>query len=185
MDKGDLHMPITYDGQARVFTLSGGDVSYVLHVDGFGHLMNLYWGARVPDGSVTPELRNYPGGASFDMQTNHLPWEIPTRGRGWYGTPAVAAVNAMGDDVVDLTYVSHVLYPGKRPLAGLPATYVEEDGEAGTLEIALRDELTGLRVTAVYSIYETSGAITRSLRLENGGGAPLTIRGLMAASVPL
>ena len=117
-------MAIGYASDTRTFYLSGGDVSYVLHVDAQGGLMNLYWGERIADGSLRPALENYPDNASFDLQANHLPWELPTRGSGWYGTPAVSAVNAAGDDVVALRYVSHEIYAGKRPLPGLPATYV-------------------------------------------------------------
>jgi alpha-galactosidase len=178
-------MSIVYNGDMKTFCLSGGDVSYVLHVDGDGHLMNLYWGKRVPDGAVVPALENYPGGASFDLPASHLPWEIPTRGRGWYGTPAVGAVNAAGDDVVDLTYVSHEIMPGKKKLEGLPATYVEDDGEADTLEITLKDALTGLVVKACYAVYAASGAITRSMILENSGAEAIDVTGLMAASAPL
>ncbi len=43
-------MPVAYVNQ--VFTLSGGDVSYVLHVTEEGRLMNLYWGRRVADQAV-------------------------------------------------------------------------------------------------------------------------------------
>ena len=64
-------MPIVY--RNRVFTLSGGDVSYVLHVTEDGKLMNLYWGKRVPDHAVQPELSDYPGFASFDLPAGWLP----------------------------------------------------------------------------------------------------------------
>ena len=34
-------MSIFYDANQRTFTLSGGDVSYVLHIDDCGRVMNL------------------------------------------------------------------------------------------------------------------------------------------------
>ena len=178
-------MSIRYHSDSQTFYLSGGDVSYVLYVDENGTLLNLYWGKRVPDGSVSFEPDAYPEGASFDLAANRLPYELPVRGSGWYGTPAVSAINAHGDDIVVLKYLGHRVYAGKHPLDGLPATYVEQDDEASSLEIDLADPLTGLRVTAVYSIYEQTGALTRSLRLANGGANALTLNGAMAASVPL
>ena len=105
-------MSINYLASDKTFYLSGGSVSYVMHVDENGYLMNLYWGERLADGAVKPALENYPEGASFDRPALHLPWELPVRGSGWYGTPAVSAVNAAGDDVVVLRYG---LY-GKLPL---------------------------------------------------------------------
>lgn len=178
-------MSIQYFAKDRTFYLSGGDVSYVMHVTPEGNLMHLYWGKRVTDGAIIPRIDCYPEGASFDKPAQHQPWEIPTHIGGWYGQAAVGAVNEMGDDLTELKVVSHEIYPGKRELTGLPATYVEKDGEAESLEILLQDALTGLSVTAVYSVYAETGVITRSLRLTNEGKADLQITGLLAASVPL
>ena len=175
-------MPIVY--RNRVFTLSGGDVSYVLHVTEDGKLMNLYWGKRVPDHAVQPELSDYPGFASFDLPAGWLPSELPTLGQGWYGTPALDVLNAQGDHVVDLRVTGHRIFPGKKGLPGLPAVCAEEDGEACSLEIDLTDPLTGLAVTLQYAVFEESGAVTRSMRLVNAGQDPLSLRGALAASVP-
>lgn len=178
-------MSVVFDKANRCFYLSGGKTSYVLHINEAGQLLNLYWGSRIADASIVPDLSGYPGFASFDLPEYLLPHELPVRGSGWYGTPAVAVRNAQGNDVVVLRYVSHEIYPGKRGIDGLPATYTEDDAEAVSLEILLEDPLTKLRVTAVYSVFEESGAITRSLRAENGGDTPVYLEGLMSASVPL
>ena len=141
-----------------IYTLSGGDVSYVLYVTEEKQLLNLYWGKRLPEGALEPELSDWPGFASFDLPTYHLPWEVPVLGQGWYGEPAVDVVNAQGDHVMDLRFVDARILPGKQPLRGLPATYVEEDSEATTLEMDLKDTLTGLQVTLRYAVYEKTGA---------------------------
>ncbi len=44
-------MSIQYFAKDRTFYLSGGDVSYVMHVTPEGNLMHLYWGKRVTDGA--------------------------------------------------------------------------------------------------------------------------------------
>ena len=178
-------MSIFYDENQKSFYLGAGKASYVLHVDEDGRLLNQHWGARVPDGAIQPDLSHYPTLASFDPRTNALPWELPTRGSGWYGEPAVAATNAKGDDMVQLTYVSHAIYMGKNRLPGLPATFARREGDAETLEIELMDRLTGLRVTAVYGVFERTGAITRSLRLKNESGEDKQINGVLSASAPV
>ena len=178
-------MSIAYDSGKKTFTLTGGNVSYVLHIDENGRLMNLYWGEKVPAGSIAFYPEYYPDGASFDLPIYHRPHELPTRGRGWYGVPAVGAVNAQGNDVVDLTYVSHEIFAGKKPLQGLPATYVEDETEADTLVITMKDVLTGLAAHVSYTVFSASGAITRSIRLENTGDSPLYITNLLSASVPV
>ena len=176
-------MPVVYRNQ--VFTLSGGDVSYVLYVTDDGKLLNLYWGRRVPDHAVQPELSDYPGFHSFDLPAAWLPSELPTLGQGWYGKPAVDVLNAQGDHVVDLRVTGHRIYPGKKGLEGLPAVYTEEDGEACSLEIDLADSLTGLAVTLQYAVYEETGAVARSMRVTNAGQDPVSLRSALAASVPL
>lgn len=178
-------MSIFYDENQKSFYLGAGKASYVLHVDEDGRLLNQHWGVRVPDGAIQPDLSHYPTLASFDPRTNALPWELPTRGSGWYGEPAVAATNAKGDDMVQLTYVSHAIYMGKNRLPGLPATFARREGDAETLEIELMDRLTGLRVTAVYGVFERTGAITRSLRLKNESGEDMQINGVLSASAPV
>ena len=178
-------MSIFYDENQKSFYLGAGKASYVLHVDEDGRLLNQHWGARVPNGALSPDFSHYPTLASFDPRTNALPWELPTRGSGWYGEPAVAATNAKGDDMVQLTYVSHAIYMGKNRLPGLPATFARREGDAETLEVELMDRLTGLRVTAVYGVFERTGAITRSLRLKNESGEDMQINGVLSASAPV
>ena len=176
-------MPVAYSDQT--FTLSGGDTSCVLHITEEGKLLNLYWGKRVPDNAVQPQLTDYPGFASFDLQAAVLPEELPTLGQGWYGTPAVDIVNAQGDHVADLRVTGHRIFSGKKKLEGLPAVYTEEDAEAQSLEIDLEDRLTGLNVTLRYAVLEESGAITRSMLVSNRGREAVSLRGALAASVPL
>jgi len=139
----------------------------------------------VPDGAISCDLSDYPGFASFDLPVYEEPAEVPTLGSGWYGTPAVDVVNAQGDHVTDLRFAGYRMMPGKQPLKGLPATYVEKEEEAASLEIFLRDPLTDLEAAVLYTIYNDSGALTRSIRLRNSGTEPLTLRGVMSASVPL
>ena len=49
-------MSIQYFAKDRTFYLSGGDVSYVMHVTPEGNLMHLYWGKRVTDGAIIPRI---------------------------------------------------------------------------------------------------------------------------------
>lgn len=178
-------MPIQYHADSRVFYLWGGTTSYVLHINNDGLLMNLHWGKSIPVGTIHPDYSMYPSDGSFDTQMNYLPHEIPTQGTGWYGTPAVAIRNVQGNDVVELHYVSHEIYSGKKPLNGLPSTYVERADEAESLEILLCDPVTNVYITVVYSVYAQSGVVTRSMRIVNSGAEPVMLTKAMAVSVPL
>lgn len=178
-------MSIGYDSEKRLFHLKGSSFSYVLYVDDDGRLLNLYWGALLPDADLRYLLKSVWDGASFDLRESRLPEELPTRGGGYYGLPAVCAVNAAGDDFGLLRYESHEIRPGKQVPAGLPGVYCENESEADTLVITLRDPLTGLTVQAVYGVLSRFDALTRSLILTNCGASSLTLTHMMSAGTPL
>ena len=178
-------MPVEFCSESRTWTLSGGDTSYVLHRDDEDRLLHLYWGPRLSAGAVRFDPEDYLSFASFDLPVSVLPLELPVCGSGWLGAPAVGVRDANGDEVADLRVVSAEILPGKPALPGLPATYAEKDGEADSLSVLLEDRVSGLRVTALYSVFAASGAVTRSLRLENAGKSPLSVTSLLSASVPL
>jgi hypothetical protein len=46
-----------------------------------------------------------------------------------------------GSRITNFTYVSHCIFEGKRSIEPLPATYVEEEKEASTIEITLHDDV--------------------------------------------
>lgn len=178
-------MPITWSNTNHTWNLSGGNVSYVLHVNAARQLMGVYWGKRVHDQAITFVPEDYPGFASFDLPVGWLPHEVPTLGTGWYGTPAIDVVNPQGDHVVSLQVKDSTIFSGKKTIEGLPATYVEEEDEATSLEITVEDPAIGLQGVLTYTIFEQTGALARSMRIINTGSEPLVIRGAQSASVPL
>ncbi len=178
-------MPVEFNPSARTWTLSGGNTSYVLHRDEEDRLLNLYWGQRIPADALRFDPADYRSFAAFDLPVSVLPLELPVCGSGWYGTPAVGIRDEHGDEVVSLQVRSAESFPGKPALSGLPATYTEKDEEAESLAVLLTDAVSGLKVSALYTVFAESGVVTRSLTLENGGSAPLTITSLLSASVPL
>ena len=177
-------MSVWFDSDNRTVYLCSKKTSYVLFRDGENRLLNLYWGRAVPPGSLCYNPADYCPVASFDLPLSLIPHEIPVCGRGWNGFPSVALRNSAGDDVVDLRVTEWEAVPGKPALPGLPATYVEKEEEADTLIVRLRDPDTGIRVTAAFSVFADTGAVTRSLTVENDSSAPVVLTGLLSASVP-
>jgi alpha-galactosidase len=109
---------------------------------------------------------------------------------GEYVGPALGEVShalvveaADGATALHPTYVTHRISAGKPSLDGLPATYVESDDEAETLEVDLRDVPSGIEATLRYSIFRDHPVVVRSARIRNGGPAPVTIRCAMSASI--
>ena len=65
--------------------------------------------------------------------TDSLPVEYPCYGSADLRTPAFHAEYETGSAITKLEYAGYEIFKGKKPLKGLPATYVEADDEADTL----------------------------------------------------
>ncbi|MGI6201678.1 MAG: alpha-galactosidase [Christensenellales bacterium] len=178
-------MAICYDAANRLFHLTGGNTSYVIGIDEHGQALNLYWGGKLADPDVWYMWEGTPEGASFDRPANRLPMEYPTGAVGDMRIPACRVMGPYGDVVTQFTYQGHDIVAGKPGLEGLPATYTEEDNEAQTLILHLKDELTGVALELNYSIYADSGMIARSAKLTNASDAPVQLIEAASASVDL
>ena len=126
-----------------------------------GALGHLHFGAALaPDRSrcrpVEPD-----GFAGFSNRVGDpVALEYPTTGSGDYRIPALTVEHADGSTVLDLAYVEHRIVPGKpgtTRTAACPATYVEDDAEADTLEIVLVDGPSAAsRSSSRYTIFARS-----------------------------
>ncbi len=142
-----------------------------------GQLGQLYFGKRIHDKknfTYLRELAERPM-SSCVFTTNKvytmasIKQEYPVYGNGDYRHPAVEVLQENGSRISEFLYESHEVVAGKPLLPGLPALYVENNEEAETLIITLRDALTGIRVELLYSIYANTGLLARSVRFVNEG----------------
>ena len=98
------------------------------------------------------------------------------RGRRLPG-PGAVVETADGATVLDLAYVGHRIVPGKPALdGGLPATYVEADAEADTLEIDARRRAERDRGHALHTIFARPAGHRRSMRIRTPARAAATVR---------
>ena len=105
---------------------------------------------------------NYEGNSEFSLE--HIKQEYPTFGNGDMRYPAYEIERPNGSRIVEFAYESHRIYPGKPKLPGLPATYVENEQEADTLEITLNEPYIHVKMHLIYTIYRERPVITRSVR---------------------
>lgn len=177
-------MAILFDEATRQFRLHTDASSYIIRLLDGKYLLHAYWGARVRayKTDVYARFCGAPEEAFTlqEMPTDRLPQEFPAFGHGDSRMPAVHILQVNGSRVSDLTYRAHRITKGKPPLEGLPATFSDE---CETLEIDLADDVSGVRVTLMYSVFEAYNAIARSAVVTNAGAADVRIEKLDSACV--
>lgn len=186
-------MPIIFHSQSREFHLYNHAFSYVIHILPNGMPANLYCGKHLRDRddfsfllqSRIRSLAVYSPDDACRYAQQYTCMEYPVFGTGDFRYPACDVRQPDGSRVLALAYERHSIYAGKPKLSGLPATYVEADSEADTLELSLLDAQIGLRCVLVYSIFRDYAAIARSVRFENAGGGELVLERALSLSLDL
>ena len=117
----------------------------------------------------------YEAGTDKTFSLDTLPQEYTAYGNGDYRINGLETEQADGSDTANLKYDSYEISKGKYSLKGLPAMFVKED-EAETLEIVLKDHASGLHAHLLYGVFPQLDVITRAVRLENTGTAPVTVK---------
>jgi alpha-galactosidase len=176
---------IDWTQETREFHLRNDWLSYVVGVHENGALGQLYLGPALARGRsyrhlVPDEFRGF-----SNRLGDPVPLEYPTAGTGDYRIPAIAVEHSDGSTVLELGYVGHRIVRGKPAVTGLPATYVENDDEATTLEVDLADVPTGTAVALSYTVFRDVPAVARSARIRNGGTGAIRLGCAMSASLDL
>lgn len=184
-------MSIFFSEQKQQFYLNTENTSYIMQLIDGKILLHVYWGSKLEDIPLVTELGYispgnlsvtdtglaYPFSSSFG-----LPLELPCFGTGDMREPAFHAVYKNGSRITCFEYDSYRIFDGKPRLDGLPATY-GDNSEVQTLEIKLKDKLTGLVANLQYSVFEKRNVITRSVCFENCGEDNIVIEKAASMSV--
>lgn len=186
-------MPIKVHGDGKEFHLYNEKVSYIITVLKNGQLGQLYYGKAIRDQEsfahmLEVRIRSmapcfYEGDRNFSME--HIKQEYPSYGHGDMRCPAYDILQKDGSRITEFVFRSYRIYRGKPALDGLPATYVENDGEAVTLEVTLRDEWIHTDLVLTYTIYEDLPVIARNAGFICGNEDGIVLNQAMSASVDL
>ena len=120
----------------------------------------------------------YEAGTDKTFSLDTLPQEYTAYGNGDYRINGLETEQADGSDTANLKYECYEISKGKYSLKGLPEMFAKED-EAETLEIVLKDHASGLCAHLLYGVFPQLDVITRAVRLENTGTAPVTVKKAM------
>ncbi|MBQ7596698.1 MAG: alpha-galactosidase [Clostridia bacterium] len=169
-------MSIFYDEEKRLFKLDTSDSTYVIGIYEENYILGLYYGAKIPDMNFGGFCKRMPS-ASFSLcnpvigetgfTPDTAPMEYGCNGAADFRISALCIKNGSGDRVTDIRYLSHRIFDGKKAIPGLPSTYANSPDEAQTLEIDAVDAVTGALVTLVYTVFENSPVMTKSVRVKN------------------
>ncbi|MBS4175131.1 alpha-galactosidase [Bacillus sp. FJAT-49736] len=184
-------MPIYFNPNTKEFHLQGGDISYIFTVLKNNQLGHLYFGKKIRQRDsfqhlLTMESRGmtacvFEGDSSFSLDT--IKQEYPCYGTTDFREPAYHILQEDGSRITNFEYISHKIFTGKPKLDGLPATYVNSQDEATTLEIKLYDELIQVEITLLYTVFEKMNVITRSATFMNYGKEKVNLQRALSASM--
>ncbi|MBO5484715.1 MAG: alpha-galactosidase [Lachnospiraceae bacterium] len=186
-------MSIIFHKTSKTFHLYNNKISYIFMILRNGQLGQLYFGERIHDREdfgYLLEIQDRPMAAcayeenrSFSLE--HIKQEYPSYGTGDMRYPAFTIAQENGSRISDFVYSGYHIFAGKPKLPGLPATYVEQEAEADSLEVYLEDELTDTRMTLRYSIFNDMALISRNVRFEQKGETSVTLERAMSLSIDL
>lgn len=184
-------MPIKFHEGSKTFHIYNKHLSYITCIMENGQMENLYYGKAIRDKEDFSYLHEeimrslmavcVPEPGLLSMQ--YTKQEYPVYGTGDYRNPALTVRQENGSEIVDFKYVSHEIYGGKKKLAGLPATYTENEEEATSLDITLHDSVMDTDLVLTYSVYEDYPVVTRSARLVQKGNQKIRLENVMSAAV--
>lgn len=173
---------IYFDPEKNIFHLISKNASYIIRIIKGKYLIHSYFGKEIKTYNISNDLiyldRGFspnPSGEDRSFSLDTIPQEYPAYGNTDFRTPAYQIQLENGSTITDLSYTGYKILKGKPKLEGLPSTYVENDDEAETLEIEMKDEMIGLKVILSYTVYKNYSAITRTARFINEGNQKLKI----------
>lgn len=186
-------MAIQFDPGTRTFVLRTRHTTYQMQLDPLGHLLHLYYGRAIGEGDLaalyppadhgfSPDY--YPYRRQRGISPDVLPQEYTGYNVGDFRLNCVIARDAAGAAGAEFLYQSHTVTPGKYALDGLPAAH-DEDNEAETLTIQMKDPVNGLGLTLFYGVFADQDLITRAARLTNGSTGEMRLEKAASACLDL
>lgn len=186
-------MAIYIDEQKKIFTLSTRNTTYQMMVDRFDVLNHLYYGENIGQEDMSYLLDHGDSGFSGNIyeaenqrtySLDKLPQEYSSCGVGDYRVNSVSVINPDGTDGVEFRYVEHKVTKGKYSIPGMPALYGEEK-DADTLEVKIKDRVTGLAAVLYYSVWEERDIITRAVKFVNEGAEKIVLTKAMSMNLDI
>ena len=187
-------MSIRFDASSGLFTLETARTTYAMQVDDRSHLLHLYYGRRIGQGDLSALYPAADHGFSPDYYASRhtrglsspdvMPQEYTGCNTGDFRLCCLAVRDEAGALGAEFVYDSHQVEKGKYALEGLPAAH-DEENEAETLVILLKDPVSGLELELLYGVFARQDIITRAARLRNAGTGSLRLEKVASVCLDL
>lgn len=182
---------IKFDDEKKVFLIETENTSYGIAIVDNKYVEHVYYGGKLNDTDIryllredeapfTPAVNKRETGAFLDS----APMEYPETGMGDYRESAFCVKSLKGYRASELRYAGYEIISGKPKLDGLPATW-GEDSQCTTLKIFCCDDVLGIKLTLLYSVFHGLDAIMRSVIVENAGKEAFYIEKILSACLDM
>ena len=183
-------MPIIYHKSNHLFKLTTANTLYAFELVN-GTLVHRYYGKKF--GATVPTSADIPGrvvsfspyrdedNKAFSFDT--LPLEYSYFGSGDFRPTALRIKNANGDSVTCFEYVSHKIRNGRVDLTPIPAG--RADDKTQTLDITLRDHVSGCELHLYYTVFYDCDVISRYAAVTNRSGSDVVVEKWMSLCLDL
>lgn len=183
-------MGVFVDHKEQLFYLQTPTTTYVMKLTGGRYLTHVYWGKKLfhlnKKNAFLNRMLAFSAVEEGDGETytrDFIRGEYPTGGGTDHRFSALGVTFPDGSWDCQLEYVGFEAIAGKEKVPGLPSLYVEEEAEAETLKIFLKDPLWNLQVTLYYTVFKEYDVIVRRARVSNGGDQPVFLNRFLSASL--
>lgn len=181
---------IQYIEKQQLFHLTTPGTSYVMAVADGVWLGHLYYGQKLSDTTGMEKsfrLNEYPFSPAVNERdkvrfAQLFPYEYSFSGTGDFREACLSVENEYGMNGVELHYRSHQIIPGKVIPEGLPHTRGCE-ACCDTLDVTMEDDVLGLEVHLLYTVYRDLDVIVKSVKAVNRGDAPVTLKRVLSGQL--
>lgn len=181
---------IQFIEKQQLFHLTTPQSSYVMAVADGEWLGHLYYGPKLADTTGMEKafrLNEFPFSPAVNERdkvrfTQLFPFEYSFFGMGDYREPCLSVENEYGMNGVELTYRSFEIIPGKVIPEGLPHTR-GDNACCDTLDLLMADDVLGLDVHLLYTVYQDLDVIVKSVKVVNRSDAPVTLKRVLSGQL--
>lgn len=185
-------MSIQYSENNQVFTLQTRNSTYQMKIGSYNYLMHLYYGKKIIDQNTDYLVTYYDRGFSPNpneagndrtFSLDAIPQEYSSCGVGDYRISSMEVRNGDGSRIFSGKYAGHRIYKGKYKLNDLPHIWAADGDTVDSLEIDLKDPVSGICVTLLYSVFEEKDVIARSVKVTNEGSDVVKLNRVMSMNM--